>query len=305
MNNFAKGLLLVAVVTAVVVGFIVFGDQQPEQTAETVTSQQTAVADDTDAQPQQQENKKTEQPVGDKGKADHIVISKQDLTLSLYDSDKKLICRFPVAVGKNYGNKQRSGDMKTPEGEFSVQMIQPASTWGHDFGDGKGWIHNCYGNWFIRLSTPPHKGIGIHGTHAPESIGTRATEGCIRLENKMLDSLKPMVKVGMKVTILSSDKDQAEDAKLRGDKPSEPQKQVAEQPKDQPKTETKPKAEVKSESKSSEQSTDEGELWHTIVAGDKFYNLAKQYGTTQKAIEELNPGVDPTKLQLGQKVRIK
>lgn len=309
MSNFAKGLLLVAVVTAVVVGFIVFGDQQPEQAAETVTSQQTAVTDDTDAQPQQQENKKTEQPVGDKGKADHIVISKQDLTLSLYDSDKKLICRFPVAVGKNYGNKQRSGDMKTPEGEFSVQMIQPASTWGHDFGDGKGWIPNCYGNWFIRLSTPPHKGIGIHGTHAPESIGTRATEGCIRLENKMLDSLKPMVKVGMKVTILSSDKDQAEDAKLRGDKPSEPQKQVAEQPKEQPKTDTKPEskpeAEVKSESKSSEQSTDQGELWHTIVEGDKFFNLAKQYGTTQKAIEELNPGVDPTKLQIGQKVRIK
>ena len=62
---------------------------------------------------------------------------------------------------------------------------------------------------------------------------------------------------------------------------------------------------MKPESKSSEQTTGEGELWHTIVAGDKFYNLAKHYGTTQKAIEELNPGVDPTKLQLGQEVRIK
>ena len=139
---------------------------------------------------------------GDRSKASHIIISKQDFTLSLYDSDDKLVCRFSVAVGKNYGNKQRTGDMKTPEGEFSIQQIQPASDWGHDFGD-----------WFIRLKTPPHRGIGIHGTHAPESIGTRATEGCIRLRNADLDSLKPMVKVGMPVVILPSDADREADAK--------------------------------------------------------------------------------------------
>lgn len=149
---------------------------------------------------------------GDESKAAYIIISKQDFTLSLYDSDDRLVCRFPVAVGKNYGNKQRSGDMKTPEGDFSIQQIQPASDWGHDFGDGKGWIPNCYGNWFIRLKTPPHRGIGIHGTHAPESIGTRATEGCIRLRNADLDSLKPLVRVGMPVAILPSDADREADA---------------------------------------------------------------------------------------------
>ena len=157
----------------------------------------------------------TEQVVvadGDESKAAYIIISKQDFTLSLYDSDDRLVCRFPVAVGKNYGNKQRSGDMKTPEGDFSIQQIQPASDWGHDFGDGKGWIPNCYGNWFIRLKTPPHRGIGIHGTHAPESIGTRATEGCIRLRNADLDSLKPLVRVGMPVAILPSDADREADA---------------------------------------------------------------------------------------------
>lgn len=149
---------------------------------------------------------------GDESKAAYIIISKQDFTLSLYDSDDRLVCRFPVAVGKNYGNKQRSGDMKTPEGDFSIQQIQPASDWGHDFGDGKGWIPNCYGNWFIRLKTPPHRGIGIHGTHAPESIGTRATEGCIRLRNADLDSLKPLLRVGMPVAILPSDADREADA---------------------------------------------------------------------------------------------
>ena len=153
---------------------------------------------------------------GSEGNKEHtenyIIISKEDLTLTLYDERGVVVVQYPVAVGKNYGNKQRSGDMKTPEGEFSIEQIQPASDWGHDFGDGKGWIPNCYGNWFIRLKTPPHRGIGIHGTHAPESIGTRATEGCIRLRNADLDSLKPLVRVGMPVSILPSDADREADA---------------------------------------------------------------------------------------------
>ena len=126
---------------------------------------------------------------GDPNKADHIVISKESMTLNLYDTDGGLIFSFPVAVGKHLGNKQKVGDMKTPEGEFSIVQIQDASTWTHDFDDGKGEIAGCYGNWFIRLKTPPHTGIGIHGTHAPESIGTRATEGCVRLNNADLDKL--------------------------------------------------------------------------------------------------------------------
>lgn len=146
-------------------------------------------------------------PQGDSSKASHIVISKEAMTLTLYDSNNLVICEFPIAVGKNYGDKRRNGDMKTPEGEFVIENIHNSSSWTHDFGDGKGQIAGCYGRWFIRLKTPPHKGIGIHGTHLPESIGTRATEGCIRLENSNLDSLKPMVRIGMPVLIESSAQD--------------------------------------------------------------------------------------------------
>ena len=28
--------------------------------------------------------------------------------------------------------------------------------------------------------------VGIHGTHDPSSLGTRTTEGCIRMDNKAL-----------------------------------------------------------------------------------------------------------------------
>ena len=36
-----------------------------------------------------------------------------------------------------------------------------------------------------------------------------------------------------------------------------------------------------------------------------FSSLAVKYKTTSKRIQELNPDVDPTKLQIGQKIRVK
>ena len=129
-----------------------------------------------------------------------IFINKRNLTLTLYNEQGDMVLNCGCAVGINKGHKQKKGDYRTPEGMFSVQQIQPSETWGHDFGDGKGYIQHAYGNWFIRLKTG-FSGIGIHGTHAPESIGTRATEGCIRLKNEELDKLKPLVKIGMTVII--------------------------------------------------------------------------------------------------------
>ena len=43
---------------------------------------------------------------------------------------------------------------------------------------------------------------------------------------------------------------------------------------------------------------------HTVVKGDAFYVLAKKYHVSSKAIAEANPGVDPTKLKIGQKLNI-
>lgn len=130
-----------------------------------------------------------------------IYISKVDMTLTLADSQGEVIKTYPMACGKKSGHKRVKGDYRTPEGVFSLQQIQDASTWGHDFKDGKGYIKNAYGPWFLRLKTPGFSGIGIHGTHAPESIGTRATEGCIRLENSNIADLHDRVTLGMTVII--------------------------------------------------------------------------------------------------------
>ena len=143
----------------------------------------------------------------------HISISKQTMVLTLYDANNKVVKRYPIACGKSYGNKVKPGDMRTPEGCFTVQEVVKSSHWQHDFKDGKGMIPGAYGPYFIRLLTPPHRGIGIHGTHDDSSIGTRATEGCIRMHNSDLRELRPYVEVGMKVEILTSEADKAASGK--------------------------------------------------------------------------------------------
>ena len=141
-----------------------------------------------------------------------IVISKKNLTLSVYDrsaaGDTILVAQYPCCMGKNLGNKQRRGDMRTPESSarkpFKISMIQDASTWKHDFHDGRGEIL-AYGHWFLRLATQGHKSIGIHGsTNNEETVPGRASEGCIRLLDKDIITLKEhFAYVGMPVTVQS------------------------------------------------------------------------------------------------------
>lgn len=129
-----------------------------------------------------------------------IYISKAEMTLTLYDANGQKVVAYRMACGKNRGHKQKVGDMRTPEGCFSLQQIQDAHKWKHDFKDGKGVIEGAYGPCFMRLKTG-FSGIGIHGTHDPKSIGTRATEGCIRLENHNAAALSTQVTLGMTVII--------------------------------------------------------------------------------------------------------
>lgn len=132
-----------------------------------------------------------------------IFIDKSKFRLYLYDGTRAL-AQFPVAIGKNPGQKRAVGDLTTPTGAFYVDEIDDASSWTHDFGDGKGEINGAYGPWFISLHTPGWEGIGIHGTHDPASIGTCASEGCVRMNNKDLLVLKQFVKFRTPVTIKES-----------------------------------------------------------------------------------------------------
>ena len=126
------------------------------------------------------------------------------LALMLYvinSTNNDTIFYAPIGCGANLGNKQRAGDHKTPEGNF---RIEDASKWLHDFHDGAGLRKEAYGRWFFRIRMPKWNSIGIHGTCFPESIGTRCSEGCVRMRNEDLEILKKYVKINM-VCIIEPD----------------------------------------------------------------------------------------------------
>lgn len=142
-----------------------------------------------------------------------IVIEKETLTLSLVADDGSLIKQYGISCAKIPGAKRRRGDLKTPEGVFTINEILKSSYLSHDFGDGKGPIKGAYGPFFLRLSVPGFRDIGIHGTHKPESIGSRDTEGCIRLVNEDIKDLRSRIVLGTPVIILPAKADIKADAK--------------------------------------------------------------------------------------------
>ncbi len=110
-----------------------------------------------------------------------MVIDVGTRTLVLYD-DRDVICEFPVAVGKS--------STPTPLGEWRV--VHKALDWGGGFGT----------RW-MGLNVP--WGIfGIHGTNKPGSIGTYASHGCIRMFNRDVEKLYPLVPHGCRVKIVNN-----------------------------------------------------------------------------------------------------
>lgn len=133
-------------------------------------------------------------------KEKHILVDKETCTLYVRE-DGNTLFSVPVCLGSGIGQKMRRGDHKTPEGEYKIHSIENASGYTHDFHDGLG-KRRAYGNWFFRLNTPQSTHIGIHGTCFPESVGKRESDGCVRLHNDDLDSLRQYVSMNMKVIIL-------------------------------------------------------------------------------------------------------
>lgn len=115
-----------------------------------------------------------------------ILIDKSRCELFLYKGEK-LVKTYKVSIGRNPdgADKKKKGDLRTPEGNFHIVSIHKSDKWLHE-----GQL--AYGPWFLRLKTP-WQGIGIHGTNEPEKLGTKASEGCIRLHSDNIAELKKLV----------------------------------------------------------------------------------------------------------------
>jgi lipoprotein-anchoring transpeptidase ErfK/SrfK len=124
--------------------------------------------------------------------ARRIVISLADRKLVLLEGER-VVKVYDTAIGKP--------STPTPEGEFEVvnRIVHP--TWfggGRPVPPGKS---NPLGTRWLGLSK---SGYGIHGTNVPASIGTAASKGCIRMDNRDVEELFPLVQAGVRVEISSA-----------------------------------------------------------------------------------------------------
>ena len=53
------------------------------------------------------------------------------------------------------------------------------------------------------------------------------------------------------------------------------------------------------------ETTTPGAEYYVVQSGDTLGSIAQKYGTTVDGLTTLNPGIDPTALHIGQRIRVK
>jgi lipoprotein-anchoring transpeptidase ErfK/SrfK len=126
-----------------------------------------------------------------------IVVTLSKFQLRLIQ-DGKVVAQYKVAVGQPA--------FPTPTGTFRIVNKQrdptwtppPGSSWAKGLGPIPAGPGNPLGTRWMGTSAPF---VGIHGTYADSSIGTRASHGCIRMHIKDVEALYDLVSVGMTVEL--------------------------------------------------------------------------------------------------------
>jgi murein L,D-transpeptidase YafK len=116
-----------------------------------------------------------------------ILIEKdlQRLRVLEYDRELKVVAEYFSATGENFGNKEVSGDSKTPEGIYFITRIFKDDKI-TIFGDKA--FHLDYPNIFDLKAGRTGNGIYIHGTN--KELKPNSTNGCVTLNKDDLDKLE-------------------------------------------------------------------------------------------------------------------
>ncbi len=122
-----------------------------------------------------------------------VVVDRQGHGLVAWLGDVPVMA-FQVGLGK---------EGRTPSGTFVVEVKQTEPTW---YTEGRSIPFGEEGNilgtrWMGFENRPGVMGYGIHGTAHPETIGTDASMGCIRMRNENVEQLFEIVPRGTEVLI--------------------------------------------------------------------------------------------------------
>jgi len=142
-------------------------------------------------------------PVPLTGEIDLIVLDKSDRRMTVF-RDGKALRSYDVALGfAPEGSKERQGDGKTPEGEFTIDRRNPQSAFhlslGIDYPRAQDRAHAA------ARGISPGGDIFFHGQPnlLPDIIRRKGdwTEGCIALTNAEIEELWRVTPIGTRVII--------------------------------------------------------------------------------------------------------
>jgi murein L,D-transpeptidase YafK len=146
-----------------------------------------------------------EQRLPQDAKADRVVVTKKERTLTLMSQGKTLKTYKVALGGEPVGPKIRQGDHKTPEGNYTLDRRNPQSRFHRS-------IHISYPDAEDRarakkLGVSPGGDIYLHGL--PNGYGWIGnghrlkdwTDGCIAVTNEEMDEIWPTVPDGTPIEI--------------------------------------------------------------------------------------------------------
>ena len=150
--------------------------------------------------------------------ARRVVVTKHTKTLTVFDGEEEVL-RLPVVLGKNPTDKEREGDLATPEGDFYVCDKNPQSRYHRFLGLSYPNLEDAERGLRDKLigpdeyaqirdaiagrTCPPWKTalggeIGIHGP----CPNVTWTHGCVALTVEQIERLYDWLELGDEVTII-------------------------------------------------------------------------------------------------------
>ncbi len=125
----------------------------------------------------------------------NLVLKLKERKVYVYRGSQ-IVATYPVAIGKK--------GRETPTGEWQVMetIVNPGWT---NFNTGKMMSpgkNNPLGSRWIGFWTDGKDTIGLHGTNKPDSIGKAVSNGCVRMYDKDVQALYPLVKIGTIVRVV-------------------------------------------------------------------------------------------------------
>jgi murein L,D-transpeptidase YafK len=147
-----------------------------------------------------------------------VLIIKHTRTLTLFDGEEEVL-RLPVVLGQNPADKQREGDLATPEGNFYICYKNPESKYHRFLGISYPSLEDADRGLRDKLITPAeHEQIraaiehkqcppwktalgGEVGLHGP-CPNVTWTHGCIAMSVEQIERLYDLLDLGDEVIIL-------------------------------------------------------------------------------------------------------